>query len=76
VAAGSYKQDVVVGVGMRISYSLRVTPRGTQITHTLASDLPEGKLGRVLSFFLARRLKKMQRELLANLARQADGSST
>lgn len=75
VGDDTYSQQVVVGVGMQIRYELKQGPSGTVVTHTLVSQLPQGALGRVLSFFLARRLKKMQRELLQNLAVQAEASS-
>ena len=76
VSEERYSQTVVVGVGMTITYSLRELPDGTEITHTLVSQLPAGALGRVLSLFLARRLHRMQRELVAALARQAEGSTS
>jgi hypothetical protein len=76
VSDEGYAQSVVVGVGMTITYRLRALPDGTEITHTLTSQLPQGTMGRVLSFFLARRLRKMQRELLSELARQAEGSAS
>lgn len=69
------EQDAVVGVGMTITYALQPEGEGVRITHLLTSDLPSGTLGRVLSFFLARRLKKMQRDLLENLVAQVEASS-
>jgi hypothetical protein len=74
VGPAAFEEDVVVGVGMRIRYDVESTTTGARITHTLSSELPEGALGRVLSFFLARRLRRMQRELLAKLGRQAEAS--
>ena len=70
----SFQQDVVVGVGMRIEYRLREVAGGVEITHRLTSDLPSGPAGRVLSFFLRRRLRRMQRELLRALVAQVEGS--
>ena len=75
VDEGSVGQDVVVGVGMRIRYRVTETERGTVVTHSLESDLPQGGLGVVLSYFLRRRLKKMQRMLLEELVAQAEASS-
>lgn len=76
VTPDSYRQSVVVGVGMRIVYSIEETGTGLKVTHRLESDLPAGAAGRVLSFFLKRRLRKMQKGLLVALKDQAEGSST
>ena len=76
VAERAYQQDVVVGVGMQIRYEVGPSPDGgTVIRHRLTSQLPEGALGRMLSFFLTRRLKKMQRDLLERLAAQLEAPS-
>lgn len=72
----AYEQDVVVGVGMRIEYRLRPTADGVEVTHSLTSLLPDGVMGRILSFFLARRLRRMQKELLERLTAQAEASSS
>ena len=71
----SLAQDVVVGVGMRIRYTISETSDGTSVTHRLESELPTGVLGVPLSFFLRRRLRKMQRMLLEELVAQAEASS-
>lgn len=63
-----YVEDVVVGVGMRVTYGVEETGGGTRLTHRLECELPGGPLGSVLSFFLKRRFKKMERELLKRLA--------
>lgn len=76
VTEDSYEQNAVVGVGMHITYSVEQTPHGTTVTHRLSSRLPAGSLGRVLSFFLKRRLRKMQKELLRALKDQAEDPST
>lgn len=68
------EQEAVVGVGMTITYWLEPSSGGVRITHRLTSDLPSGALGRVLSFFLARRLKRMQRDLLERLVAQVEAS--
>ena len=68
----SYEQDVIVGVKMRVRYEISPSSDGAVVKHRLASDLPAGVSGRVLSFFLTRRLKKMQRDLLEGLAAQTE----
>ena len=64
-----YVEEVVVGVGMRVTYAVEEIAGGTRLTHRLESELPGGPLGSVLSFFLKRRFKKMERDLLDRLAR-------
>jgi hypothetical protein len=61
------EQDVIVGIRMHVGYSVARDDSGWRVTHKLRADLPGGLSGRVLSFFLARRLKRMQRELLTAL---------
>jgi hypothetical protein len=68
----SYEQDVIVGVKMRVRYEISPSSNGAVVKHRLASDLPAGVSGRVLSFFMTRRLKKMQRDLLEGLAAQTE----
>jgi hypothetical protein len=75
VDGSSLAQDVVVGVGMRILYTVRETSEGTSVTHRLVSELPAGAFGVPLSFFLRRRLRKMQKMLLEELVAQAEASS-
>lgn len=75
VSKDSYEQSVVVGVGMHITYTLESTPEGTKVEHSLASQLPAGLMGRVLSFFLARRLRKMQKGLLQTLKKRAESQA-
>lgn len=69
-----YVEDVVVGVGMRVSYAVTETISGTRLTHRLECELPGGPMGRVLSFFLKCRFVKMERELLRKLASGKKGS--
>lgn len=69
------EHHAVVGVGMRITYEIETTPEGSKLTHRLDSNLPSGPLGSLLSFFLRARLRKMQREVVKNLARQAEEPS-
>ena len=64
----SYIEDVVVGVGMRVIYTVEETEQGSRLTHRLECELPGGALGSVLSFFLKRRFVKMERRLLERLA--------
>ncbi|MGI8407192.1 MAG: SRPBCC family protein [Actinomycetota bacterium] len=70
VTESSFTEQVVVGVGMTVTYTLRPGPTGTVLTHKLVTELPGGPLGRLLSFFLKRRFRKMQSTLLRRLAEQ------
>lgn len=65
-------EDVIVGVRMRIRYTVTPDGSGSVISHHMEADLPAGPLGRLLSVFLARRLRKMQSELLQRLCAQAE----
>ena len=75
VEDGAFFEDVIVGVRMRIRYTVRPDGAGSIIGHHMEADLPSGPLGRLLSVFLARRLRKMQSELLESLRAQAEGES-
>lgn len=68
VTESSFTEQVVVGVAMTVTYTVRPGPAGTVLTHRLETELPGGPLGRLLSFFLRRRFKKMQSTLLQRLA--------
>ena len=71
-----YEEDVVVGVRMRIVYEVTSSREGaTVVTRRLSTLLPGGFAGRVLSFFLARRLRRMQDGVLDALIRKAEASS-
>jgi hypothetical protein len=61
------QQDVIVGIRMKVAYSIAREGADWVVTHRLVADLPRGLSGRVLSFFLTRRLRKMQQELLVSL---------
>lgn len=74
VDTSSLEQSVVVGVGMRIDYQVRKVAAGVEITHRLTSHLPSGIAGRILSFFLRRRLGRMQKDLLKELVAQVEAS--
>lgn len=76
VAPDRFSEDAIVGVLMRIEFSVEEASEGAVITHHLAAYLPTGALGRVLSWFLRRRLVRMQRATLEQLARQAEASSS
>ena len=66
-----FEEDVVVGVGMRIRYEVKSDGTGSTVVHRLEADLPTGFSGRVLSFLLRRRLKRLQRTALERLAAQS-----
>ncbi len=71
-----YEEDVVVGVRMRVVYEVRDTGDGRVVVRrTLVANLPGGIAGRVLSFFLARRLRRMQDGVVEELVRRAEASS-
>jgi hypothetical protein len=72
VEDSSYEQDVIVGVRMRVRYEISASLNGAVVKHSIGSELPAGLSGRVLSFFLTRRLKRMQRDLLEGLAAQTE----
>jgi hypothetical protein len=69
----SFVEDVIVGVRMQVSYDVVETNDGTRVTRRLTASLPGGLSGRVLSFFLKRRLKAMQKGVLEELVRHAEG---
>ncbi len=72
--ARSFVEDVVVGVRMRVEYEVADSPNGTMVTRRLVAYLPAGVSGRLLSFFLKRRLKAMQVTALDSLVRYAEGA--
>jgi hypothetical protein len=57
---------------MRIEYTVDETASGVVVTRRLVASLPGGVSGRVLSFFLKRRLKAMQKGVLDALVAQAE----
>lgn len=69
-----YVEEVVVGVGMRVAYTVAPAGSGSRVTHRLECELPGGPLGGLLSFFLKRRFVKMERELLKRLASTGESS--
>jgi hypothetical protein len=66
------EQDAVVGVRMRIHYTVRPAPGGAVVEHRVAASLPRGPMGSLLSLFLRPRLRTMQRRTLAGLAREGE----
>jgi hypothetical protein len=77
VSAGEdvYEEDVVVGVRMRITYDVRRDAAGrTVVTRRLTALMPGGIAGRLLAFFLKRRLTAMQNGVVGELVRQAEKS--
>lgn len=75
VSGDAYEEDVIVGVRMRILYEVGRDGSGnTVVTRRLTAQLPGGVAGRVLSFFLRRRLTRMQNGVVEELVRQAERS--
>ena len=73
VTGEAYEEDVLVGVRMRIVYEVARDDEGrTVVTRRLSAMLPGGLAGRVLSFFLRRRLTRMQNGVVEELVRQAE----
>jgi Polyketide cyclase / dehydrase and lipid transport len=70
-----FMEDVIVGVRMVITYEVRRTDEGTRITRTIETDLPSGILGSLLSVALRAKLRKMQKQLLKDLAAQAEAEA-
>lgn len=72
--ATTFQEDVIVGVRMQVTYEVTEAPTGVTVTRRLTASLPGGLSGRLLSFFLKRRLKAMQRGVLEALVAQAEGA--
>lgn len=73
VAGDYYEEDVLVGVRMRVVYEVGRDGAGNAVvTRTLSALLPGGVAGRILSFFLKRRLTRMQNGVVEELVRQAE----
>ena len=64
-----FEEDVIVGVRMSIRYEVERAGTETLVRRHLTADLPGGLAGRVLSAFLKPRLKKMNEQVLDELAR-------
>jgi hypothetical protein len=76
VTSDSYLEDVIVGVRMRVRYSVAPNGSGSMVTHRLESELPRGIAGSILAFLLRRRLRRMQARLLEDLVRQSSTDTT
>ncbi|MDQ4065726.1 MAG: SRPBCC family protein [Actinomycetota bacterium] len=74
VSDRSLVEHAIVGVGMRITYRVERSGSGTRIVRTLDAILPGGLLGKPVAWALRRRLRKMQKKLLAALAQAATTS--
>jgi hypothetical protein len=72
IAEDSFEEDVVVGIGMRVRYDVKSDGDGSLVVHRLESDLPTGISGRLLSFLLRRRLRRLQRTALERLVAQSE----
>jgi hypothetical protein len=66
-SANVLRHEVVVGVRMAVTYRVVAVEGGSVLHHEMTTHLPGGLLGRPLSFFLRRRLKKMQHALIEGL---------
>jgi hypothetical protein len=75
VSESTLSEDVIVGVRMRVRFEVEETDDGCIVTRHLIADLPAGAMGRVLSWFLRRRLKKMSAQLLVKLTDQSEETS-
>lgn len=75
VGGSSLSEDVVVGVRMRIHYEVSDAGDERVVTRRIEATLPRGLSGRVLTFFLRRRLIRMQEKLLDDLVGQAEAAS-
>jgi hypothetical protein len=75
VTESSLNEDVIVGVRMRVRFEVMEDDEGCVVTHHLIADLPGGATGRLLSWFLRRRLKRMSADLLRKLVAQSEETS-
>ena len=72
VSPSGLTEEAVVGVRMVIRYEVHESGGGAVVVHHLRADLPRGPLGRVLSLFLRRSLRRMQRRALDELVARAE----
>ena len=70
-----FANEVTVGVRMAASYQVEETSVGCRVTHRFEVVAPGGPAGKVLGLMLRGRLRKMQRQLLRNLAAAAIATS-
>ena len=67
-------ERVVIGARFTSTWTFEPTAEGgTRVRHEIALDAPSGPLGRISRRVLRWRLRRMQRESLAALARYAEG---
>ncbi len=69
VADDTFEEDVIVGVRMKVRYTVRPSGQGSIVTRRLETYLPNGFGGRILSVFLKWRLKRMQEGVLEELTK-------
>ncbi|MGH3119150.1 MAG: SRPBCC family protein [Gaiellales bacterium] len=75
VGDGTFVEDVIVGVRLQVAYQITESGNRTVIRRRLQANLPGGVLGTLLTAVLKRKLRAMQKEVLANLAAQASEGS-
>lgn len=75
VSPETVEEDVIVGVRMRVTYSIAPAGSGSIVTHRMEADLPTGIAGSLLSLLLGWRLRKMQKTLLVALSEQASAQT-
>ncbi len=68
VADGVFREDVIVGVRMHVTYRVEPDGDGARVIHRLESELPRGAIGSILSLLLRWRLRKLQVHALERLA--------
>jgi Polyketide cyclase / dehydrase and lipid transport len=75
VTDSDFEEDVIVGVRMRIRYEVRPHRDGSEVRVRLATRLPTGFSGRLLSLLLRYRLRRMQKIGIERLVAQAEAES-
>ena len=66
-------EDVVIGARFVSRWEVRPTARGAEVHHTIDVTFPAGPFSGLERWVLRRRLLRMQRQSLANLARRLGG---
>lgn len=66
-----FEEDAIVGVHMKIRYEVEPVGEETLIRHVLELERLAGPAGRVLTWLLRWRLKRMQAQALRQLAASA-----
>lgn len=75
VSGNRFVEDVVVGVRMEVFYDVSNKGGRTVVTRRLEANLPGGVIGTALSVLLRFKLRKMQRDVLRDLAAYASEGS-